>query len=167
MAATAGAIGVCGKAIVFIDVGLIVVCVTARTFRLVSRRLPVDYFRIRLVAPGAVEISTMIQRLVRQCRMCKVVRQPRRRVMAFVTFFWRNEMTIVDAGCYRAVVTGRAGTKYLGVFHYCCRHKYCRIVTVLAYVSGLDVGRVLASCISAVVAGSAGCCYVGMIEVSR
>lgn len=165
MAAAAGAIGISGEAVVLIDTGLVVVRVTARAFRLVSRRLPVNYLRIALVTPGAVEIATMVQRLVRQRRVREVVGQPGRRVVTIVAFPGGNEVAWIYAGRYRAIVTGRTRSEHLRVIHHRRRCKHSSVMAVLANIRRLYMGRILAGCLGAVVTAEAAIDDVDMIEV--
>lgn len=104
MATAACAVQIVLQTIVIILSSLIVVRVTTRAGRLVARRGPVDDFRVRAVAFGAIEIAAMIEGLVRESAMTEIGRCPGVWRMTNATILSRAEMPGILAGGVGAVV---------------------------------------------------------------
>ncbi len=77
---------------------------TAGAVGLVSRGLPDNDFGIVLVAPGAVEISPVIEWFISQGGMPEAVWRPRHRIVTGDAILSGNKVTVVFSGCRGAVV---------------------------------------------------------------
>lgn len=86
---------------------LVFACVTARTVRLKGGVLPVDDFRIGLMAICTCQIVAMILRLIGESGVSVVGRCPRIRVVAQTTVLHGVEVARVLPGGQGAVVAGR------------------------------------------------------------
>lgn len=106
MAPTIGAIAVVVDAPVIVLVGLVVPEVAPGTIRLILRRLPAHRLGITLVTLGAGEVAPVIQRLIDQTEMLVDVRQPGIGHVAGVALLVRNEVSVILAGRYIAVMAG-------------------------------------------------------------
>lgn len=144
---------------------LVFACVTARTVRLKGGELPVDDFRIVLVALGAIEVVAMILRLIRESGVHVIGRYPRIRVVAQTTVLHGIEVAWVLPGGKGAIVAGGTGTQHLVVIDSCNRRPGRCAVAILANISCLDVGWSLANGIGAVVATHAVVHDVDVVEV--
>ena len=106
MTTAVGAISVCVDTVVLIYSRAIVVEVTACTIRLIRRRRPLHDFRVRHVALGTGQVAGVIQRLVDQACVHRVVRNPGVRVVTYIAFLSRDEVAGVFSGSGVSVVTG-------------------------------------------------------------
>lgn len=100
-----------------------IACVAARAIRHEGGRGPVDSLGVALVALGAQEVATVIERFVRQAEVLIDIRRPPGRRMAEVAFTGRDEVVGILSGSYGPVVARRAGTDDLGMVHHRYRGK--------------------------------------------
>ena len=82
----------------------------------------------------------------------KVRGDPGHARVAVVAIVAARDVGRVLAGRCVAVMTGNAGSEYLGVVYRVCGRKRHVVVTILAHVTRVDMGRVLAGCLDAVMA---------------
>ena len=92
MTAATGAIQVILQTIVIVLSRLVVVRVTTRAGRLVTRRRPIDDFRVCAVAFRAKEVTSVIKRFIGESGMAEIRRRPGVRRMTNTTILSRAEM---------------------------------------------------------------------------
>ncbi len=147
--------------------GLVIVAVTARAIRLESGESPVDHFRIALMTLCALQIATMIQRLIGQSDMAVVGRCPRIRVMAQTTVLRRIKVARGHAGRGGAVVAGRAGAENLAMVDADYWLPGIGAVAVFADIGRLHMQGSFASSIDTVVTANAIVDDIHMVEIRR
>jgi len=167
MAPAVGTVAVVIDAPVLVLVWLVVSEMAPGTIRQILGCLPVHCLRISLMALGAIEVASMVKRLVDQTEMQIGMRKPRIGHVADIAFLIRNEVPVVLAGCCIAVMAGRARTQDLCMVHVDRRRPDSRGVTVLTHVRTENVCRVFTSRVGAVMAADAIARDINMIEVSR
>ena len=116
---------------------------------------------------GAIEVASMVERLVGQAQMLVDMWQPDIGHVADIALLVRNEVSVILAGGYVAVMAGRARTQDLCVVYVGCRRPDRRGVTVLAHIRCQDVCRMFASRVSAVVTTDAVARDIDVIEIGR
>jgi len=151
----------------FVFVWPVITGVATRTVRLESSVLPGNQLGVLCMTFGALQVATMILRLIWQRCMSIVSRGPRVRCMADITFDTGTEVARILACCRYAVVTGRAGPQHLGVVNSENGREHIRRMAVLAYIGRLNVCRVLAGRVRTVVAAKTIARDVHVIEVGR
>ena len=135
---------------------------------------------------GVVAILTDIRRLDVRCGLAcrgnavvaadtvvgnthviEVRRPPRDGGMAVIARIAAGNMCRVLAGGCDAVVARITGTDYLCVINRVCRREQVRVVTILADITRLDMGRIFAGCLDAIVTIEAGSGDVYMVKIRR
>ena len=146
---------------------LVVARVTAGTIRFECRILPNNDFRVTLVALGALQLASMILRLVRQGGMTIVRGLPRVGVVAGVALQRSVEVIRVLADRCYAIVAGRTGAEYLRMIDGQLWRKHICGVAVFTHIGRQNMCRVFADCIRAVVAAKTVACDVYVIKIRR
>lgn len=122
---------------------------------------------MRQIFAGRLHAVMAANTIVDDGAMVEGRRYPCGRRMTIVTGVDAGDMRRMLADCDGVVMAGGAGTDNLGVIDRVCRHKDDAVVTVFAYIGGLDVRRRLAGRFHAVVATDAVAHDIDMIEVGR
>ena len=89
---------------------------TSASRRITGRR-PIHRIRVGVVAVGAIKITSMIERFVRQAGVAEARRCPTVWGMALATIHRGTKVSRVHAGGIRAVVAGCTGAQHLVVVH--------------------------------------------------
>jgi len=151
VAAAAGTVLVVGNPVVLVDARFVVSRVAACAIRLVARRGPVHRLRIVLMAIRALQVCTMILRLIRECCVTVIRRRPAVGGVADIALLRGAEMIrILPCRC-NAIVAASARSQDLAVIHFQNRCKRVGCMAVLADIRCLHVSLVLASRVCAVV----------------
>ncbi len=140
---------------------------TTRTVWLVGRRRVGDKLCITEMASRTRQVAAMIERLIRQARVRKRIRNPPGGHMADVALLRRYKVPVVLAGGGYAVVTRGTRAQHLGMVDSNDRHPGSRCVAVFADIGRTYMRRVLAGCIGTVMASEAIAGDVYVIEVGR
>jgi len=119
--------------------------------RLIGRKLPIDEIGIGQMTIGALRVTAVIQRLIRQTGVHEIIRCPPACVVTEIALLGRNKVAIVLAGCQRSVMTRRTAAKHLRVIDSGHRHPGNRSVAVFADVGALNMALAFASCVGTVV----------------
>lgn len=134
---------------------------------LVAGRRPVDRLGVGAVTFCAVEVATVVQRLICKCGVTVIRRSPGIRNVASITLLRRTEVTRVRASCYYAVVAARTRAKHLGVINRKYGRKHIGGVAVLTDIRRLRVPRIFAGCVRTVMAAKAIASDIDVIKIRR
>lgn len=97
--------------------GFVIARMATRTGGRVTGRRPIHGIRVGVVAVGAVKITSMIERFVRQAGVAEARWRPTIWGVALTTIHRGTKVSRVHAGGIRAVVAGRTGAQHLVVVH--------------------------------------------------
>lgn len=120
----------------FVLVRTIISRMTASAVWLISGELPVYEIGIGQVTFGTLQISTMVERLIRQSRMCINVREPCRRIVTNVALLSRYEMPVIFSGRKCPVMTGRTRSQHLRMINPSRWHPHRDSVAIFTNVGG-------------------------------
>lgn len=125
---------------------------TTSAIGLERRELPVDNFRIALMAISALQVVAVVQWLIRQTNMLVIRWRPDVRVVTQAAVLRRIKVPRILAGRLRTIVAGRAGSQNLIVVNRDHRFPDIGAVTIFADAGCQYMRRTLARSVGAVMA---------------